>query len=171
MKQHIGISHDTSFASYHLFPMLALLGPNRIWSAKNPHVFQQTSLHLQKVDVWCAILKYRVITPIFHKQTVNSEEHQCILSDFIALLYNTREERKVWLQQDNAKVHISDSLMIFIRKFFEERVISVGLWPPRRRDLSPADIFLWGFLKDVVYKNQLVFWNLWWICNLLSTHF
>ncbi len=40
------------------------------------------------------------------------------------------------------------------RKFFEEKVILVGFWAPRSPDLSPADFFLWGLLKDVVHKNQ-----------------
>ncbi len=45
----------------------------RIWSENNPHVLQQTSLHFQKVRVLCEISKYRVIGPMFHKRTVNSE--------------------------------------------------------------------------------------------------
>ncbi|PNF40234.1 hypothetical protein B7P43_G07073 [Cryptotermes secundus] len=28
------------------------------------------------------------------------------------------------------------------------------LWPPRSPDLSPADFFLWGHLKGIVYKNN-----------------
>ncbi len=56
-------------------------------------MFQQTSLHPQKVDVWFTILKYRVIGPIFHKQTVNSEEYQRILTDLIVLLNNTKEQK------------------------------------------------------------------------------
>ncbi len=69
----------------------------RIWSTNNPNVFQPTSLHEQKVGVWCVILKYHVIGPIFHEQTVNSEEYKHILTDFIALLDDTREQ-KSWFQ-------------------------------------------------------------------------
>ncbi len=79
---------------------------------------------------------------------------QCILTDFITLLDNIKEEQKGWFQRDNAKACISDSLMTLICKFFKERMISVGLWPPRSSDLSPVDFFLWGFLKDVVYVNR-----------------
>jgi len=28
-----------------------------------------------------------------------------------------------------------------------------NLWPPRSPDLTPANFFLWGLLKDKVYKN------------------
>jgi hypothetical protein len=37
--------------------------------------------------------------------------------------------------------------------FFEGRIISKNIWPPRSPDLTPADFFLWGLLKSKVYKN------------------
>ncbi len=79
----------------------------RIWSANNPHAFQQTILHPQKVSIWC-VSQNIVIDPIFHKQNVNGEECQCILTKFVMLLNNTREEQKGWFQLDNAKVLTSD---------------------------------------------------------------
>ena len=29
------------------------------------------------------------------------------------------------------------------------------LWPPRSPDLTPCDIFLWGYVKDNAYKPPL----------------
>jgi hypothetical protein len=43
--------------------------------------------------------------------------------------------------------------MQFLREFFGDRLISKGLWSPRSPDLSPADFFLWGYLKGIVYKT------------------
>ena len=40
-----------------------------------------------------------------------------------------------------------------IERFFQDRIISKNLWPPRSLDLTPADFFLWGLLKGKVYKN------------------
>ena len=40
-----------------------------------------------------------------------------------------------------------------IGRFFQDRIISENLWPPRSPDLTPADFFLWGPLKGKVYKN------------------
>ena len=40
-----------------------------------------------------------------------------------------------------------------IESFFQDRIISKNLWPPRSPDLTPADFFLWGLLKSKVYKN------------------
>jgi hypothetical protein len=35
-----------------------------------------------------------------------------------------------------------------------DRIISRGLWPPRSPDLSFCDLYLWGYLKGKVYKNN-----------------
>ncbi len=72
---------------------------------------------------------------------MHNEEYQRVFTDFIALLDIIKEEQKGRFQRDNAKAHISGSSMTFIREFFKERVISVGLWPPRSPDVSPVDIF------------------------------
>jgi hypothetical protein len=44
--------------------------------------------------------------------------------------------------------------MVAIRKVFEDRIISRGLWAPRSPDLSFCDFYLWGNLKRKVYKNN-----------------
>jgi len=41
-----------------------------------------------------------------------------------------------------------------IQSFFDDRVISKGLWSPRSPDLTPPDYFLWGYLKGTVYQNK-----------------
>ncbi|KAJ4427332.1 hypothetical protein ANN_24952 [Periplaneta americana] len=38
--------------------------------------------------------------------------------------------------------------------FFDERIISRNLWPPRSPDLTTPDFFLWGYLKDRVYATR-----------------
>ena len=40
-----------------------------------------------------------------------------------------------------------------IESFFQDRIISKNLWPPRSPDLTLADFFLWGLFKGIVYKN------------------
>ena len=40
-----------------------------------------------------------------------------------------------------------------IEGFFQDRIISKNLLPPRSPDLTPADFFLWGLFKGKVYKN------------------
>jgi len=44
--------------------------------------------------------------------------------------------------------------MAKIQSFFGDHIISKGLWPPCSPDLTPADYFLWGYLKGRVYQNK-----------------
>ncbi|PNF34202.1 hypothetical protein B7P43_G17545, partial [Cryptotermes secundus] len=62
---------------------------NRIWSSENPNVLHEKPLHCQKIGVWCAVSRRRIVGSIFFSP-----------------------------------------------------------------DLSPADFFLWGYFKGIVYKNN-----------------
>ena len=44
--------------------------------------------------------------------------------------------------------------MTEIESFFDARIISKALRPPRSPDLSPPDFFLWGVLKGNAYANK-----------------
>jgi hypothetical protein len=44
--------------------------------------------------------------------------------------------------------------MEILKQFFDDRIISKNLWPPRSPDLTPPDCFLWGYLKQVVGSNR-----------------
>ena len=35
---------------------------------------------------------------------------------------------------------------------FGQKFLAKGTWPARSPDLNPCDYFLWGYLKDRVYK-------------------
>jgi len=86
--------------------------------------------------------------PIFFETTVNSVVYQDIITQLISLLEND--------ERDNATCHISNKTMNFLREFFGEHIISKGLWPPPHSpDISPPDFFLWGYLKERVFKNRL----------------
>lgn len=124
----------------------------RIWSTENPHVFHETPLHCLKIGVWCAVSRHRIVGPIFYEGNVNSVVYQDIITQFISLL--EYDERFCWLQQDGATCHTSNETMRFLREFFDDRIISKGLWPPRSPDLTSPDFFLWGYLKGRVYKNR-----------------
>ena len=56
--------------------------------------------------------------------------------------------------KDGATAHTAASTMSLITECFEDRVISIGRRPPTSPDLTPPDFFLWGFLKDKVYRNK-----------------
>ncbi|EFN84939.1 hypothetical protein EAI_03860, partial [Harpegnathos saltator] len=62
-------------------------------------------------------------------------------------------------QQDGATAHTAQDTMAALRRVFgPNRLISRGSrfpWPRRSPDLSAADYFLWGYLKDRVYGDRV----------------
>ncbi len=78
-----------------------------------------------------------------------------IIQMFVSQL--EKSELRSWLQQDNARPHVSTNTMSFLRKFFNGCLISTNLWLLRRPNLSPLDFFVWGYLKNRVY--MIAPWN------------
>ena len=54
------------------------------------------------------------------------------------------ELRNGYFQQDGATCHTSNESITEIESFFDDRIISKALWPPRSPDLSPPDFFSCG---------------------------
>ena len=46
---------------------------SQMWSSENPHKFVEKPLYSIKVGVWCAMLRRRIIGPIFFTQTITAE--------------------------------------------------------------------------------------------------
>jgi hypothetical protein len=121
----------------------------RLWAAEYPHELHQVPLHTEKTGVWCAISRRRII---FFDTTVTSAVYADVVQQFVALL--NEDERYSWHQQDGATCHTSDETMTPLKQFLDDRVISKNLWPPRSPDLTAPHFFLWGYLKEIVYKNS-----------------
>ncbi len=96
------------------------------------------------ISIW-KILRY------WHS-LITGEVYLNIIEQFVALLEET--DLCCWFQQDNAQSHVARDTMAVLKSFFNDRLISSGLWPPRSPDLSPLDYFLWGYLKDQVYSPE-----------------
>ncbi len=80
---------------------------------------------------------------------MNQEVYQNIIHQFIASL--TVEERWCYFQQEGARSHTAYTTMEFLQEFFDDGLIS---WPARSPDLTPLDFFLWGYVKDNVFKHN-----------------
>lgn len=58
--------------------------------------------------------------------------------------FHDDELREGYFQQDGAPAHTSARNLNYLESYFDERVISKGLWPPRSPDLTPPDFFCGG---------------------------
>jgi hypothetical protein len=154
------LQHDDNFMDYCFFSDEAWFHLNgyvnsqncRFWCAENPHLIEESPLHSQKLGVWAAMSAKRVFI-LFFNTTVTSEVYCGFVDSFVETLSEV-EVFSGWFQQDNATPHTAKRTMARLEAYFGERVISAGLWPPRSPDLSPPDFFLWGFLKDRVYRGN-----------------
>jgi hypothetical protein len=102
--------------------------------------------------VWCAISRRRIIGLLFFDTAVTSAVYADIVQQFVALL--NEYEQYCWYQQDGATCHTSNETTNLLKQFFDDHIISKNLWPPRSPDLTSPDFFLWGYLKETVYKNS-----------------
>lgn len=67
------------------------------------------------------------------------------------------DNESIFFMQDGAPPHYASGVRQWLDENFPARWIGrrgAIDWPARSPDLSPADFFLWGYLKDIVYKTK-----------------
>ena len=60
--------------------------------------------------------------------------------------------------QDGASCHTAKTTLNLLEQHFGDNIISNKIdnfWPPYSPDLNPCDFYLWGFLKDFVFKTSV----------------
>lgn len=142
---------------------------SRIWATSNPREYQSQPLHSPHITVWCGFTASFILGPFFFEEhcpvsgwktcTVNAERYLTLLRDHVVPALQERHALPVvTFMQDGAPPHIArDVKMFLLATFTEDRVISRGCkfqWPSRSPDLTPADFWLWGYLKSRVYRNS-----------------
>lgn len=134
----------------------------RYWAEQNPRELHEQPLHSPRVTVWCAVGDFGVIGPYFFEAegitvTVNSDRYVHMLETFLRPKLEEIDAEDVWFQQDGATAHTSRRSLGVLREMFPDRLISLRGdlgWPARSPDLSPCDFFLWGYLKEKVFKHR-----------------
>lgn len=134
----------------------------RNWSVENPHwVINCRRQYSEKVNVWCGILNERIIGPYFFDGNLNAErfinflqnEFSNEIENLPLIAYNN-----IIFQLDGAPIHNALVVRNWLNENFPRRWIGRNSplinCPPRSPDLTPLDYFLWGFLKNEVYKTQ-----------------
>ena len=61
-------------------------------------------------------------------------------------------------QHDGAPPHWGLRVRQFLSETFSDRWIGRDgpiSWPPRLPDITPLDFFLWGYVKDIVYRTNV----------------
>ena len=135
-----------------------------IWGIDNPHVYIEKPTHSKWVTVWSGFWSRDIIGPFFFENeqgeavTVNGDHYRAMLNEFLFTKIEEEDIGNIWFQQDNATCHIAEATIDVLRPVFENRIISRRadvVWPPRSRDLTPLDYYLWGAVKDKCYAEKL----------------
>lgn len=127
----------------------------RIWSQENPNFVVEKQLYPDKVHVWCAMSTNKIIGPFFFDSTVNQWNYLEMLKQFFEPEHKKQKLHKdYYFQQDGASPHRARIVQDWLKKDFRGKLLDSNLWPPRSPDLNPCDFFLWGYLKDKVYRKK-----------------
>ena len=131
----------------------------RYWSPTKPNIFFERPLHSPKITVWCGLSANKIYGPYFFEDpetelqvTVNSETYL----EMLTAMFSENTYPDEWFQQDGATAHTSRNVISWLNTRFSQRLISHKSdfpWPARSPDLSPLDYFLWGFVKEKVFRS------------------
>lgn len=133
----------------------------RHWSEGKPdrNVFEE-SMRREKLSVWAGVCgNGRIVGPIFYEGALNGDSYNDMLNETIIPSVQQAyggHVRTCWFMQDGAPAHRRLIIRDTLRRVFQSRIIGIGFdkeWPPRSPDLTPCDFFLWGHLKNQVYKT------------------
>ncbi|GFV51281.1 DUF4817 domain-containing protein [Trichonephila clavipes] len=112
-----------------------------IWAISNPREYTQKPLHSPKVTAWCGFTGSFIIGPFFF-------ETQCPVNGWITETVNAH--RYLTLLRETVVP------CLIQRDVLGDRIVSRHCrypWPHRSPDLTPADFWLWGYLKSRVYLS------------------
>jgi len=145
------------------------------WATENPNVTWEQTMQAEGITVWACIWYEGVIGPYFFDSTVTGQSYLAMLNDYFypiyrelsgndwiffiqkSILCDLLDDESMFFMQDGAPAHYASDVRDWLDEKFRARWIgrrgSID-WPARSPDLTPADFFLWGYVKDIVYKKQ-----------------
>lgn len=142
----------------------------RFWSNENPQEFVKTQMKpLPWVAVWCGITSKQIISPYFFTEkskesnaTVTSPRYCKMLTDYV--IPQLQETCSISSAVKSPRYYVVSAGRCVSphcwriygdvwKPFYFERG-SVD-WPARSPDLTAADLFLWRYVKQEVYKKPV----------------
>ncbi|RLU25143.1 hypothetical protein DMN91_003235 [Ooceraea biroi] len=150
------------FSDESLFTREGILNSHNmhVWDAENPRPTRLRNFQVRwKLNVWAGIMGTKILGPVILPETLNGASYMEFLMenlpDFLeeVPLIN---RNKIVFQQDGAGPHNARIVTNFLNQQFPGRWMGrYGpiRWPARSPDLNPLDFFLWGYCKEVIYRQ------------------
>lgn len=128
------------------------------WAEQNPRITKEKALHNPKITVWCGLTSSTIVGPFFFQETVNGERYLQLLQENVyPAISNWDNFSHLHFMHDGAPPHFARGVRDWLDANFPMKWIGRRgpvEWPARSPDLTPLDFFLWGYSKDVVYKQR-----------------
>ena len=89
-------------------------------------------------------------------ETMNADRYAEVLNDIVIPTMKTMRYRHHYFQQDGAPPHWALNVRQLLNDNIPGRWIGRSgtiAWPPRSPDLTVNDFWLWGYLRDQVYRE------------------
>lgn len=119
-----------------------------IWAEDNPNATVQTNFQQRfSVNVWCGLIKDKLIGPYILDNAINGATYLQFLQDALPELLRdvpVETQETMYYQHDGAPPHRSQNVMRFLHNRYGDRIIAHQgqvHWPPRSPDLTPMDFF------------------------------
>lgn len=128
------------------------------WAGEDPMMTVEKQQNRPNVTVWCGITSDQVVGPFLLRNTMNAERYLDMLRDRVWPVVSTWENiDELIFMQDGAPPHFA----LVVREWLDARFPGRWLgrrgpheWPSRSPDLTPCDFFLWGWVKEEVYRSK-----------------
>lgn len=128
------------------------------YSSTNPYHVVTHSQTRWSLNVWGGIIGEYVVGPYFFDGHLNAEMYLDFLVNQLPVLLEEvplRIRQRMWFLHDGAPVHSNQLINGELDERFPGRWIGRNgpvRWPPRSPDFNKMDSFLWGHIKNEVYK-------------------
>lgn len=134
---------------------------NHYWSQENPlNIVETSPQHRFSINCWCALLGSKVLAIHFYEGNLNGPRYIEFLTEALADCLEDvplAHRQELYFQHDGAPPHNSGHVADLLQIYFPNKWIANNgpiMWPARSPDLTPLDFFLWGYVKNEVYKQK-----------------
>jgi len=132
----------------------------RYWSQINLHwLIEIDHKHKWKINVWCGIIGSRIIGPIFFQETLNADRYSVLIETDLFVLLKTLPLRLDIVVVPTRRMSVAYIESCPYSTMFPNKWIGKYgpiNYPPRSSDLTILDYYLWGRVKDLVYRERSI---------------
>ena len=129
------------------------------YATENPHAIITQELNSPGITVWAGVWVGGIIGPFFfHEGNVNASSYlEMLQKEVVPTIEEEMDLEEIVYMHDGAPAHYARVVRHYLDETFPDRWIGRRGWidwPARSPDLTPADFFLWGVIKDRVYATK-----------------